>query len=153
MINKKSAPLDPDLIAVLAGTSPPATLDAGMAARVRGQLFQRVHAAVPDYLFVHSHEGEWVNLLQGVDLKLLRQDDTSRSFLLRMMPGARIPPHEHALDEESLVLEGDATINGVLCLVGDYHMAPCNRPHGWISSENGCLLFIRGAAQRPAADS
>lgn len=152
-MNKKSAPLDTDLIAALAGASLPAAVDAGMAARVRGQLFQRVHAAAPGYLFVHSHEGEWVNVLQGVDLKLLRQDDMSRSFLLRLMPGARVPPHDHALDEESLVLEGDATINGVLCLVGDYHMAPRNKPHGWISSENGCLLFIRGAAHRPAADS
>lgn len=152
-MSKKPSPLDPELIAALAAATPPEPLGPGVAARLREQLFQRVHAAAPDYLFVHSHEGEWVNLLQGVDLKLLRQDDMSRSFLLRMMPGARIPPHEHVLDEESLVLEGDATINGVLCLVGDYHMAPCNKPHGWISSESGCLLFIRGAAYRPAAGS
>lgn len=59
---------------------------------------------------------------------------------------ARGQPHEHALDEESLVLEGDATINGVLCRAGDYHFAPRGKPHGWLTSEAGCLLFVRGAA-------
>lgn len=145
---KSSPPLDAALLEALSAASAPTTLDAQAAARMRDKLFQRVHASAPDYLFVHSHQGEWVTLLRGVELKLLREDASSRSFLIRMKPGSRLPPHEHALEEESLVLEGDATINGVLCLAGDYHMAPKGKPHGWVTSEKGCLLFIRGAAEQ-----
>lgn len=145
---KSSPPLDAALLEALSAASAPSTPDAQAAARMREKLLQRVHAPAPDYLFVHSHQGEWVTLLHGVELKLLRQDDASRSFLIRMTPGSKLPPHEHALEEESLVLEGDATINGVLCLAGDYHMAPKGKPHGWVTSEKGCLLFIRGAAEQ-----
>jgi len=148
--HETSAPLDAALIEMLAAATPPDAPSAEATARMREQLFQRVHAPSPDYLFVHSHEGEWVRLLRGVELKLLRQDGDQRSYLLRMAAGARIPPHEHALDEESLVLEGDATINDVLCRAGDYHFAPRGKPHSWVTSETGCLLFIRGAADRHA---
>jgi anti-sigma factor ChrR (cupin superfamily) len=150
-IDKTSSPLDAALIEALAAATPPEPPSADAAARVLEALFQRVHANAPDYLFVHSHEGEWVRLLRGVELKLLRQDGEQRSYLLRMAAGARVPPHEHALDEESLVLEGDATINGVLCRVGDYHFAPRGKPHGWLTSEAGCLLFVRGATDARAA--
>ena len=142
--------LDSQLIHALAEASLPIEPDADAALRIREQLFQRVHAKLPDYLFVHSHEGEWVGLTRGVELKLLRQDDRSRSFLLRMAPGARIPPHEHPLDEECLVLEGSATVNGVECGVGDYHLARQGNPHDWLTSEQGCLLFIRGASDQHA---
>lgn len=74
---------------------------------------------------------------QGFEFKLLRQDTTSRSYLLRLAPGARLPAHGHAAAEESLILEGDATINGVLCRAGDYHFAPPGRPHGRITLEGG----------------
>lgn len=144
--NDTSAPLDAALIEALAAATPPEAPPDDAAMRMREALFQRVHAAAADYLFVHSHEGEWVRFLRGVELKLLRQDGSQRSYLLRMSPGARIPAHGHALDEESLVLEGDVTINGVLCRAGDYHFAPRGKPHGRLTTEGGCLLFVRGAA-------
>lgn len=152
MMNNKNTPptLDALLIDALASATPPEPPSGDAATRMREQLFQRVHASSPDYLFVHSHEGEWVRLLKGVELKLLRQEADSRSYLLRMSPGARVPPHEHPLDEESLILEGDATINGVLCRPGDYHFAPRGKSHGWLTSEHGCLLFVRGAATQHA---
>lgn len=148
--NNTLFPLDAALTEALAASSAAVTPDAQATARMREKLFRHVRAPAPDYLFVHSHQGEWVTLLQGVDLKLLREDAGSRSFLIRMAPGSKLPPHEHALDEECLVLEGDATLNGVLCLAGDYHLAPRGKPHDWVTSEKGCLLFIRGAAGQSA---
>jgi anti-sigma factor ChrR (cupin superfamily) len=136
--------LDPDILDALADASPAVAPDAGTAARIREKLFQRVHAPTREFVFVHSHQGEWVRLLRGVEIKLLREDAGSRSYLLRMAPGARVPPHAHPIDEECIVLEGDATINGVLCRAGDYHLAPQDMPHQWLSSEAGCVLFIRG---------
>lgn len=147
----RKPPLDAAIIEVLAGLTPPLAPSPESAARMREQLFQRVHAPAADYLFVHSHEGEWVRLLRGVDLKLLREDGGMRSYLVRMAPGSRIPPHEHPLEEESLVLEGEVTVNGVLCRPGDYHFAPGGKPHDWVTSETGCLMFIRGASPQHAA--
>lgn len=141
-----SAALDADILTMLAAATPPAELPEGTAARVREALFRRVHDAPADYLFVHAHEGEWVTLFKGVELKLLHEKAGTRSYLLRLAAGARLPRHQHALDEESLILEGDLTIDGVLCRAGDYHFAPRGKPHGRLVSEHGCLVFVRGAA-------
>jgi len=145
---KTTQALDPALIEALVLGLNPVQPEARAIARMREKLFQRIHEPEAEFSFVHSHEGVWVKLLNGVDIKLLRKDAHSRSLLLRMAPGSRLPPHEHALEEESLVLEGDATINGVLCRTGDYHMAPKGKPHGWVTTERGCLLFIRGAVDQ-----
>lgn len=145
-----SPTLDILLMEALASATPAITPKSEVTQRIREQLFQRVHASEPDYLFVHSHEGRWIKLLRGIELKLLRQDTQSRSYLLRMAPGSRIPPHDHPLDEECLILEGEATVNGVLCRAGDYHLARQGKPHDWLTSEKGCLLFIRGAVDSHA---
>lgn len=144
-MSKPSKPtLDSDIVDALAAASPvEPTPDA--AARMRERLFRRVHETRADYRFVHSHEGEWQRLKRGVEIKLLREDSESRSYLLRLAPGARVPPHVHAVDEECLVLEGTAIVNGVTCGTGDYHLAARGTPHDWLTSPQGCLLFIRGA--------
>lgn len=147
MKNHDSPTLDAALIEAMAAATPPEAPTVDATARMHKQLFQRIHAVSPDYIFVHSHEGEWVPLLRGVELKRLRQDGGQCSYLLRMAAGSRIPPHEHALDEEALVLEGDVTINEVLCRSGDYHFAPRGKPHGWLTSEAGCVLFLRGGIE------
>ena len=147
MKNHDAPSLDAALIEAMAIATPPEAPPVDAIARMHEQLFQRIHALSPDYIFVHSHEGEWVPLLRGVELKLLRQDGDQRSYLLRMAAGSRIPPHEHALDEESLVLQGEVTINEVLCRSGDYHFAPRGKLHGWLTSEAGCVLFVRGGIE------
>ncbi len=147
---KKNAPpvLDTFLIEALSSAEPGMTPDAATSQRIRTQLFQRVHGTTTPYLFIHSHEGEWVRLRKGIELKILRQDAHTCSYLLRMAAGSRLPPHDHPVDEECLVLEGEATVDGILCRQGDYHLAPQGKPHDWLTSENGCLLFVRGAVEQ-----
>ena len=147
--NRKS-PLDAAISEALASCVTPLAPSPEASARMRQQLFQRVHAPVADYLFVHSHQGKWITLLQGIDFKLLREGEGVRSSLSRRAPGARIPPHDHSLDEENLVLEGAVTVNGVRCGPGDYHYAPSGKSHDWVTSDTGCLLFIRGATAQHA---
>lgn len=147
MKNHYSPTLDAALIEAISAATPPEAPSVEATARMHTQLFQRIAALSPDYIFVHSHEGEWVPLLRGVELKRLRQDGGQRSYLLRMAAGSRIPPHEHALDEEALVLKGEVTINKVLCRSGDYHFAPRGKPHGWLTSETGCVMFVRGGIE------
>lgn len=148
--SKNTEALDPEIIAALAVQSHPIDPGQAASARMRNTLFQRIHASEADYRFVHSHEGEWVKLLRGVEIKLLREDNASRSFLIRMAPGSRLPHHPHTMDEESLVLEGEVTVQGVHCLPGDYHFAPAGKAHDVLETETGCLLFVRGASSHSA---
>lgn len=97
-------------------------------------------------LTIRAGEGAWSNFAAGVQAKLLRQDAESRSMLLRIAPGASVAPHDHPVDEECLVLEGEAFIGGRSMLPGDYQVAPRGTPHGTLHSDGGALLFVRGAA-------
>ena len=66
-------------------------------------------------------------LTPKVELKLLREDAFSRSFLLRLHPGAVLPPHEHPLEEECYCLEGEVRFGDLVVRAGDYHLAPPGR--------------------------
>jgi quercetin dioxygenase-like cupin family protein len=147
---KHTEALDPKIIAELASQASPVEPGHEAASRMRNKLFQRLHAAQPDYLFVHSHEGDWVSIIQGVEVKILRQDADTRSMLIRMAPDTRLPAHAHDLDEESLVLEGEVTVQGVHCNAGDYHFAPAGKDHSQIETTTGCLLFVRGSTAQSA---
>jgi quercetin dioxygenase-like cupin family protein len=82
-------------------------------------------------------------------MKILYRDSTATSFLLRLSPGAKLPPHVHAADEECLVLEGELLLaEGVRLKAGDYHFAPRGLPHGTAHSPSGALLFRR--SEKPA---
>ena len=75
--------------------------------------------------------------------------ETSRSVLMRILPGGATPAHAHDMDEELLVMEGECTLGDIHLKLGDYHLAPRGLSHGSVRSKTGCLLFIRGA--RPDA--
>lgn len=95
---------------------------------------------------VRAHEGLWQNIAPLVDMKLLHDDGLSRSILLRLQPGARLPAHGHAADEECIVLEGEGSIGDIFLRAGDYHLAPKGMHHGETFTATGALLFIRTAA-------
>ncbi|HNA30956.1 MAG TPA: cupin domain-containing protein [Thiobacillaceae bacterium] len=97
-----------------------------------------------DHLTIRGVEGIWVPLLPGVSMKLLREDETTRSYLLRLEAGARLPAHGHDQDEECMVLEGDIWLGDVHAHAGDYHLARGGLPHGMLRTDGGCLLFLRG---------
>ena len=100
---------------------------------------------------IRAREGEWTALAPGAWTKHLHLDRArgTRSLLLRLEPGARLPPHGHVSDEECLVLEGEMIIAGVRFGPGDYHLAPAGIVHGELSSRTGGLIFIRTGAEQP----
>jgi quercetin dioxygenase-like cupin family protein len=136
--------LDPALISALLLSTPANQPDYNTHEIMRRDLFKRIHEGERDFLFVHAQEGSWSPLVTGIELKLLRCDASTRSFMLRMAPHTKLPPHDHANDEECIVLEGEVWLNGILCKPGDYHLAPSGKHHDWLRSDTGCLLFIRG---------
>lgn len=95
---------------------------------------------------VRATDGTWQAIAPLVDIKLLHDDGISRSILVRLQAGARLPPHDHAADEECIVLEGEGHIGDIFLRAGDFHLAPKGMRHGETYTATGALLFIRTAA-------
>jgi quercetin dioxygenase-like cupin family protein len=91
-------------------------------------------------------DGHWQPLLPGIEIKTLRKDvaDATQTTLWRLQPGAQVPPHPHAKDEECLVLEGSIALAGVEYFPGDYVFARAGEVHGVIDAPRGALFLIRG---------
>ena len=95
---------------------------------------------------VRSDAGEWQYLSPGADIKVLWVDQAARtrSFLLRLQPGARVPAHPHPTTEECFVVSGDMVIGDTIFYTGDYHAALAGIKHPVLSSRGGGVVFIRG---------
>jgi quercetin dioxygenase-like cupin family protein len=105
---------------------------------------------VQGLLTVHTDEGNWKAFLPNVSIKVLRREQDTLTYLLKLEPGATLPPHDHPQDEECIVLSGEARIGDLVVRAGDYHCARAGKPHDVIRSERGAVLFLRGAV--PAAN-
>jgi len=100
-------------------------------------------------LTVHEDEGEWINIKPKVFIKPLSLDRNAgtRSFLMRLEAGAQWPAHEHSVDEECIVLQGNITIGDLTIAQGDYHLAPKGVRHEQFISKQGALLFLRAGIE------
>ena len=123
-------------------------LDTLAAASMRERIFKRIHATQA-LTTIQSEEGEWAAFSPKVQIKVLRRDVETQSYLLRLEAGAVVLPHVHGQDEECMVLEGEVRIGSLVVRQGAYHLAPRGVAHEPIRSEHGALLFLRGAI--PAA--
>ena len=98
---------------------------------------------------VRADEGEWRDLAPGAQAKSLWCDaDDVCSTLIRLRPGACAPAHPHSIDEECLMLEGEAFFGDTLLRAGDYQLAHSGTQHRDVTSDVGALLFVRGAAYK-----
>lgn len=100
-------------------------------------------------LTLHRDDGQWMQHAPGARLKLLRDDGRERAMLLKLDPGAATDFRDRPLDDECLVVEGEAFAGDLLMRAGDYRRAATGAAHPAIRSDVGCLLFMRGAS--PAA--
>ena len=130
----------------------PAALPSDRSEAIKQRLMHRVTtaaAAAPrsdanELVTIRAGEGNWQAVMPKVSMKVLLREGNSLTYLLRLEPGARIPPHDHPQTEECIVLEGEARIGDLVVHAGDYHAAPAGRPHGLLASDCGALLFLRG---------
>lgn len=132
-------------------TAPAARPEASTARAIRRRLMARVADADTTHLTIAGDEGEWQPFLDGVAIKVLREQAGVLSYLLRLAPGACLPPHRHPQDEECIVLDGALRV-GTRTEIGPggYHLAHAGALHAPISTETGATIFLRGAA--PQAD-
>jgi len=116
-------------------------------AAVRRRLLARIAAPpaeIPPYHFVTADEGRWIRIASGIFRKdlALEPGRRSRSYLIRMEPGAVGSVHMHAAVEHCLVVEGDFETGGRMLRAGDYHRAARGSTHAGNRSVGGCLVLI-----------
>ena len=67
---------------------------------------------------------------EGIEMKILYQDDEGRSTILfKMAPGAVVPLHEHTALEQTFMLEGSLEDAESRCGAGDFVWRPSGNIH------------------------
>ena len=79
----------------------------------------------------------------GVETKALVSDPASGllTVLTKMVPGARLPDHEHVLIEQSYVLEGELHCGEGVCRAGDFVWRPAGSRHEAWAGPAGCVTL------------
>lgn len=111
-----------------------------VAARLKSNLMQKVKENAHDFVF--AKQGQWQEIYQGVEIKLLRNSKENKSFIIKMSENSCIPAHLHHHHEASFVIDGSVSIEGILCHQGDYHYALAGSQHGDIESKTGCTILV-----------
>jgi len=136
---ESNASVTSDLALAALPVPPPATL--------RDKVLSAARATAHPFQYVLADEGEWIEIVPGVARKELgAATETSRSYLLRAAPGARIPMHPHTAIEHCVVLSGDLHSGGRALGPGDYSRAAAGSIHDEIWSVSGCTFLIIEAA-------
>jgi quercetin dioxygenase-like cupin family protein len=106
-----------------------------------------VASPAPTSVTLRADEGSWRPVAEGAEKKILFIDDTAgfETFLLRLGPGGRLPPHDHAGAEECYMLQGEMWIGDLRLTAGDYHLAPAGTRHEEIVSRAGALVLVHTA--------
>jgi quercetin dioxygenase-like cupin family protein len=153
----KPSVLDTDTLALLsegvadglsAALHTPETISPQRQERLGQQIMARIaQSSTEQQLTVAAASNTWRNFLPGIERKVLHEKNGVMSYLLRLGPGAVLPAHHHPVDEECVVLQGSLRIGTSLVLqTGDFHLAHEGLPHDTIVSDEGALIFLRGAS-------
>jgi quercetin dioxygenase-like cupin family protein len=133
------------------GPAAPPSRASPTARKIRRRLMERVADADDSHLTIDADDGEWRPFKDGVAIKVLREQAGVLSYLLRLAPGAVLPPHRHPQDEECVVLAGRLRVGSRMEIgPGSYHLAHGGALHATISTDGGATIFLRGAV--PQAD-
>jgi anti-sigma factor ChrR (cupin superfamily) len=99
---------------------------------------------------VHANEMEWEEIrYPGCKVKTLMVDPKLGllTVLLKMEPGASLPDHEHALMEQTFVLEGrlvdcEGPEKGLEVGPGEFVYRPAGSRHAAYTPEGGLMIAI-----------
>lgn len=141
-------PLDDDIVELLnASATATSPGDALSIARVKRKVLARIaEEQRTQHLTVRADDGQWQPFGPGLTLKVLHEQGGIMSYLVRLAPGAALPPHRHPVDEECVVLEGRLRIGDIEVGAGGFHLGRQDVLHMPIVSDHGALIFLRGAA-------
>lgn len=94
---------------------------------------------------VLGQDAGWVDFMPGVRIKPLWEGGERSSMLVRMRAGASVRSHSHGLEEECMMLAGEAFIGDTLLRAGEYQLAPAGSVHGTVYTDVGALFYVHGA--------
>ncbi|NRF68834.1 cupin domain-containing protein [Aquincola sp. S2] len=143
-----AAVLDADIVDLLndAVAAPPSPLDQLSLQRVKRRVLARIaEAQTTRHLTVRADEGQWQPFGPGLTMKVLHESGGIMSYLVRLAPGAALPPHRHPVDEECLVLEGSLRVGDLVVGPGGFHLGRQDVLHMRVESDSGALIYLRGA--------
>src|SRR5439155_1386725 len=78
----------------------------------------------PRSLYVTADGQPWLERRPGIHWKILWEEGDRKAVLMRYAPGATIPRHRHAGDEQIFVLEGAVSDDTGTCTRGNYARRP-----------------------------
>jgi quercetin dioxygenase-like cupin family protein len=93
----------------------------------------------------HAQGRRWRPTFEGVEVLPMWGSTDITSMLVRFAPGASVPDHHHAADEDCLMLDGEMFLGDILLRPGDYQLAPAGGGHFGETSDVGCTFFFHGA--------
>jgi quercetin dioxygenase-like cupin family protein len=96
---------------------------------------------------IRADEGRWSDLAPGVRAKSLFDGSDEASMLLRLQPGARVPPGLGMAEGEYLMVEGEAYVGDTLLREGEYDYAHRNADAFELSSDVGALLYMHSRSR------
>jgi anti-sigma factor ChrR (cupin superfamily) len=129
--------------------SPGGLGDEAAVERVRARVMQRIAAdSVRHHVFVPGGPEGWRPFMRGIERKVLHEQDGVMSYLLKFAAGAVLPAHRHPMDEECVVLEGTLRIGPVLLGPGSFHRVPRDVLDADSTSDEGAVVYIRGASPK-----
>lgn len=150
---KKQQTLNNDVLELLAEAHEAPTLSRESTVRMRNTLMAKIRQkkATEKQQFVTVRGGDegWIEALPGAKIKILQGDlgipNSLLSYLVQLEPAFKLSGHDHPFDEEILMLEGDLTLGHTTLSAGDFHFAAAGSTHGAVSTNSGCLAYMRGA--------
>ncbi len=153
-------PLDEQLLGLLGAAQSAADAEvfsaehqARLQARIMARLDAEQRAQASGWVTVRASDGPWQQLAPKIEKKVLQinEENATETYLLRVEPGAKAPPHRHTSDEICIMLDGEVRYGDFYLRAGDYHFAPKDSIHGEAHSEKGALLFIHAGINSQAA--
>jgi anti-sigma factor ChrR (cupin superfamily) len=115
----------------------------------------KIHTDFRQRVTINTSVEPWVaSPAPGVDRKILERDGDEiarATSLVRYAPQARFSPHQHALGEEFLVLDGIFQDEHGQYPAGTYVKNPAGSWHTPFT-ENGCTLFVKLRYLDPSDD-
>jgi anti-sigma factor ChrR (cupin superfamily) len=135
-----------DAMAGVCGDLAIAPSPAAPSPELRGRILGEIGAdASPSIAYTFRDDGEWIELKPGLSVKLLRPrspSDPSRSYFVRLEPGAVLERHTHRGVEHCYVVSGSPIVGGRRMGPGDYSYAARGSVHEAIPTDDGAVLFI-----------
>lgn len=79
---------------------------------------------------------------QGTKIKVLREENGNKTFLLKLPKGFYMAPHSHLTTEQHFVLDGEYMSNGKRFDKGCYQIFSAGDEHGPFESKDGALVLV-----------